>query len=287
MNTLLISTDFSANAKHAAEYGYQLARQLMANIILCNAIIIPSEVPQAGMIVWPMDEFDILQQESDKELQLLKEHLEQDDHVGFHPSINCMNNSGTVTEVLNNVIKEHKVNLVIMGTHGGSGLSQLLLGNHSERMIDETSVPVILVPPGCAVEGPGKIAFATDFREPERDLQAIYSLVPLAKFLNAEILVAHVDHKKSLSAGFEELKKWFFTEISNKADYPRIYYTVLKEGNTESGLGELCGQEETDMLAMVHRPHNFMESLLKGSHTKKMARKLTVPLLVIPERSIT
>jgi len=33
MKTFLVATDFSANARHAAEYGYNLAKQIKANII--------------------------------------------------------------------------------------------------------------------------------------------------------------------------------------------------------------------------------------------------------------
>jgi len=43
MKTLLIATDCSANAWHAAEYGYRLASHLGANLILCNAFIVPVE----------------------------------------------------------------------------------------------------------------------------------------------------------------------------------------------------------------------------------------------------
>jgi len=42
MNTLLVLTNFSPNATKAAEYGYDLAGKLGANIILCNAIDNPT-----------------------------------------------------------------------------------------------------------------------------------------------------------------------------------------------------------------------------------------------------
>lgn len=283
MKTLLIATDFSAGAKHAAEYGYQMARKLMTNIVLCNAIIVPAEIPQAGMIVWPMEEYDLLKQDSDRELKLLKQHLEEADHGGFHPSVSCINSSGTVVSVINDFIEEHKIDLVVMGTHVSGGLSQLLLGNHAENMIDAAKVPVLLVPPGAAVSDCTKIAFATDFRQPASDLENIYSLIPMAKFLNAEILIAHVNREHFPQPEFEKVNKDFFTQISNKANYSRIYYTILNEDRTENGLDWLCEHEQIGMLAMVHRSRSFIGSLLAGSHTKKMARHIGIPLLVIPE----
>lgn len=283
MKTLLIATDFSAGATHAAEYGYQLARKLMANIVLCNAINVPAEVPQAGMIVWPVEEYDLLKHDSDQELKLLKHALEDADHGGFHPSVNCMNCPGTVTSVINDIVETHKIDLIIMGTHVSGGLSQLLLGNHAENMIDAAKAPVLLIPPGAAVSDCTKIAFATDFKQPARDLENIYALIPMAKFLNAEILIAHVNREHIPQPEFEKVNKDFFTQISNKANYSRIYYTILNEGRTENGLDWLCKHEQIGMLAMVHRSRSFISSLLTGSHTKKMARHIGIPLLVIPE----
>ena len=283
MKTLLIATDFSAGARHAAEYGYQLARKLMANIVLCNAIIVPAEIPQAGMIVWPLEESDSLKQGSDQELKLLKHALEETDHTGFHPSVSCMNSSGTVATVVNDIVEAHKIDLIVMGTHVSGGLSQLLLGNHAENMIDSAKIPVLLVPPGAEVSACTKIAFATDFKQPASDLENIYSLIPMAKFLNAEILIAHVNHEHIPQPEFEKVNKDFFTQISNKANYSRIYYTILNQGRTENGLDWLCEHEQIGMLAMVHRSRSFIGSLLTGSHTKKMARHITIPLLVIPE----
>ena len=48
MKKILIATDFSANAKHAAEYGYTIASQVKAGIILCNTFIVPAEMPRGA-----------------------------------------------------------------------------------------------------------------------------------------------------------------------------------------------------------------------------------------------
>ena len=64
MKKILIATDFSANAAHAAKYGYAIASQIKADVVLCNAFIVPAEVPQAGMLVWPQLEYDELVESS-------------------------------------------------------------------------------------------------------------------------------------------------------------------------------------------------------------------------------
>jgi hypothetical protein len=53
MKKFLFPIDFSDNAKHALYYGYSLAKQVKANVIICNVIIEPAQIPQAGLVTWP------------------------------------------------------------------------------------------------------------------------------------------------------------------------------------------------------------------------------------------
>ncbi|MES2276265.1 MAG: universal stress protein [Bacteroidota bacterium] len=282
MKNLLIATDFSTQAKHAAEYGYSLAKQLRANVLLCNALLVPAEVPQAGLVVWPMEEQDILMDGSTSELQRLKAHLEITDHTDkFRPAISYVNEVGTVADVVNSQVTD-KTNLVVMSTHSGDFLGTLLLGDHSKNMIDCARQLLLLVPPAAKVKPIKKIAFATDFKTLDENVEAIYKLIPLAKMLNADILIAHVQRDKEQSPEFINWLKEFLVELSNCAGYPHIYYRIIKNANTEGGLDWLCEHGDIDMLAMLHGKYNFIDRILKGSYTQKMADHIQIPLLVIP-----
>ncbi len=277
MKKFLFPTDFSATATHALNYGYSLARQVKANIIICNAVIEPAEVPQAGMVSWPVEESELLLEESSHELRLLREQLEKkEETISFNPIINTKNKAGTVIEIVNCLGHDHDIGLVIIGTHGGGGLSTLLLGNHSRQLIDNINRPLLLVPPSAEIKPIKKIAFATDFQKPAEDLECIYQLILLARPLNAEILITNI-----FDAG-EEDHKGFMNELANKADYPHIYYRVVKAYRPEAGLDWLCEHGQIDVLAMVHRSHTFIDSLFRGSQTQKMANHIAIPLLVFP-----
>jgi nucleotide-binding universal stress UspA family protein len=82
---------------------------------------------------------------------------------------------------------------------------------------------------------------------------------------------------------FEKGMEKFLVEISNKANYPKIYYRIIKQAKVEQGLDWLCENGQIDMLAMVHRKHDFLDGILNGSHSKKMADHITIPLLIYPD----
>ena len=284
MKKLLFLTDFSSAARHAAEYGYQFAKQIKADIVLGNAIIIPAEVPQSGMVAWPMEESCTLLEDSEKELKRLKAHIEQNDHSEtFRPAITFASEAGTVTNAVGHFVKSQYIDLILMGTHHRGGLSSFLFGDHCKNVIDITNKPLILIPPKAKFVPVKKIAFATDFKKPDDDLKFIYILISLAKQLNAEILLTHVYDGKYQSPEFEHWIKFFLVELADTANYPKIYYRMVKSAGTETGLDWLCEHGQVDMLAMVHRPHGFFKDLLHGSDTKKMAGQVSIPLLIFQD----
>jgi len=284
MKKLLIATDFSAAAKHAAEYAYLLAKQLKAGLFLCNTITIPAEVPMSGMIAWPQGESDTLLDDSIEELKRLKAHLEATDRTDtFRPPVDYLNEAGTVGYTVNESAVKQRVDLIIAGAHHQDGLGTFLLGNHTHELIETCATPLLVVPGIASFNPIKKIAFAMDQENPDDDLEQIYQLIDVARLLDAEILLTHIYDGSGHLAKFEKHIGQFLVEISNKANYPKIYYRIIKNDKVETGLDWLCEHGQIDMLAMVHRKHDFLDSILKGSHTKKMATHITIPLLVYPE----
>ncbi|MFD2144017.1 universal stress protein [Mucilaginibacter antarcticus] len=277
MKTFLFPTDFSENATHALDYGYSLAKQVKANVIICNATTLLAEMPQAGFVTFPAEVAENLLNDSEKELARIKCDLQKDEKdTSFNPVITSVNTAATVIGLTNHLSNYHDIGLVIIGTHGSSGLSTLLLGNHSREMIDEISRPLLLVPPAANIAPIKKIAFATDFKNPAEDLECIYKLIELARPLHAEILITNI------LTDDQHDPKSLTDELSNKANYPLIYYRVVKARTPIAGLDWLCEHGHIDILAMVHRSHNFIDSMFRGSQTQKMAKHIPIPLLVFP-----
>jgi nucleotide-binding universal stress UspA family protein len=284
MKSLLVATDFSPGANHAAEYAYRLAAELRRDLVLCNAFFVPSDAPDAAMVAWPLAEYEELNEESEAELKSLKDQLIKNDHnFSFKPGINTIHEAGTIVELLNVIADEGNTELTVLSTHTRSGLSALIMGNHSRQMIDTTKGLLLLVPPTAKVAPIKKIAFATDFSDPENDLKIIYKLIQIIRPLNAELLITHINHEAWPETKWRESLEQFLIEISNKANYPQIFYRIVRSEKAEKGLEWLCDHGQVDVLAMVHRDHGILAEIISGSHAKKMAGMINIPLLVIPE----
>jgi nucleotide-binding universal stress UspA family protein len=284
IKTFLLPTDFSSASTHAVGYAYNLATQIKANIVLCNAVLLPAESPQVGLSVWPPEESDILLQDSADKLKDLASgmgNVEKKD--AFKPGIKCINRSGSVYQAIQEIIANEPIDLVAIGTHETGMWDTLLLGDEARSLIDDATRPLLLVPPSAAIAPVKTIAFATDFKDLKRDMDCIYSLLSLARPLKAEILLTHVYDGESQSAESKQTIANMIKELCEKGDYPHIYFRSFENSSVESGLEWLCQHSLVNILAMVHRSHNFIDSLFRGSQTQKMAGHLPIPLLVFPE----
>jgi len=281
MKTILVPTDFSEASENAARYALKLARSIKAHIKLCNAFKVPVETPMAAQISWPVEDYADLKEDINGELQTLADRLIREnpsDGGAFQPRIDYTCEVGLVTDVVRNVVDEDDIGMIVMGMSGAGFINRFFLGSTSRTMIDKVTCPVLLVPPGTVFKPINKIGFATDLNT--GDINVIHSLAGLAQYMNAEILIAHIADEKFISEGHQHKIDEFLTEVTCKANYNKIYYRNIKSMDVEHGLDWLSEHGQLDMLVMVHHWQHFFNRMISGSHTKKIAGHIHLPLLV-------
>ena len=281
MKTILIATDFSATANHTAIYGYRMAQQLRAKVLLCHVLNVPTEIPQNGIVAWPAEVYDDLIHDSNDELAKLRCRLiAEGDPDGYQAEIFCLQEAGFVTDVLNAAAEANQADIILIGMHGNDAVSTLMMGNHTRKMIDTAVCPLLLVPARVTAKPVKRIAFACDLVEPDKDAGVIGQLINFAKTLDAEVILTHVDQSHD-APGYMLTGKHLLENLIARFNYPKISFTVVKSEKVENGLDWLIRDKGIDMLAMVHREHTFFKQLFEGSFTQKTARQLPVPLLVL------
>jgi nucleotide-binding universal stress UspA family protein len=286
MKKILVPTDFSTSAKNAANYAMLLAKQMKANVELCNAVMVPLEVPLAAHVAAPIVSFETLEHEVEQELKRWAGKLKQKDEFEtapdtFHPLVEHVVGAGSVPDVITNIAANAEVSLTVMGMSGGGGLSKFLLGSASRGMVEATQTPLLLVPDESRFKGLHKIAFATDLSK--TDIAIVHTLAGLAKVFNAEILIVHISEKASDNEHNNQHKiDSFLNEVTNSVNYHKIYYQHVMDTAIGEGLDWLAEYGQIQMLAMVHRKHNVLHQLFKGSYTQKLKKRINIPLLVFP-----
>jgi nucleotide-binding universal stress UspA family protein len=144
--TILVPHDFSSSANHAAAVARDEAKSHGAKILLLHVIDLPHNVsPDTAVIPdstgAPISIKDYASKGAEGHLDDISARLAKD---GIKPTVFIR--FGTPHEEITKFADEMKVDLVIMGTHGRTGLAHLLVGSVAERVVRTSKVPVLTVP---------------------------------------------------------------------------------------------------------------------------------------------
>lgn len=285
MKTVITLTDFSPNATHAAHVALKLAMSLKADLLLCNAYIMPAEIPSPYTIAWPFEEYEMLNEESTAMLTLLKSQLETwqetlNTHEEFNTRITVNSSFGDLCSVIKFLSSANDVAVVVAGMHDKDGLTTVLQGNQIKRMIDNINLPLLLIPPAAVFDHIKRIAFATDLTSVKDDIEALSLLNKLIRPLDAEILLTTIDNKDNYHVINEQFMQEILNTMALKNHNDMLNTRILRCKQIEDGLTRLCAEERLDMLVMVHHHFGFIKRLFKGSHTHQMSKNINIPLLI-------
>jgi universal stress protein A len=143
---ILVPVDYSENSKASVHAAVALARELGGSLDLVHVWDRPTYVSDAVMVRRPGEEQRSL-------AELIHENAEKD-MAEFLASLSLPSDvvvthrlcSGEPASTLIAELKQRKHDLVILSTHGRTGLLHLLLGSVAEKLIRFSPVPVLTVP---------------------------------------------------------------------------------------------------------------------------------------------
>lgn len=136
---ILCPVDFSPDAERALDYGIELAQALGAEIDLLHVYQLPVyALPDGAMMAGP--EFTAkVTTELQQALTALAEKK-----AAAKPKTHLR--EGVPYREIVAMSEELEADLIVMGTHGRTGIKHLLLGSVAERVVRTSQVPVITVP---------------------------------------------------------------------------------------------------------------------------------------------
>ena len=161
LRTIVVATDFSANAGVALSWAEQLARQHHAALVLVHAST--REPPTAPEFVqWPHEYRDEIREGLQRELEGEAEKARRSGvtvygELGF----------GVASDVVIATAEQREADLIVAGTRGRTGLKKLLLGSTAARLVRTARCPVLTVHPTDAGSSRAvrTVLVPTDFSE--------------------------------------------------------------------------------------------------------------------------
>jgi len=140
---ILVPLDFSENTPAVLEWASHLAEEHASRVILLHAYHLPVEFQQLEGAYLPPDFWASVKSEAEEQLA---EHAERLRAAGLEVETAVC--EGYAATVIVEEAARRDADLVVIGTHGLSGLKHLLLGSIAERVVQKSPCPVLTVKSG-------------------------------------------------------------------------------------------------------------------------------------------
>ena len=139
---ILVPLDFSAQATPVLEWALHLAAEHGSSIVLLHVYHLPVEFQQLEGAYLPADFWANVKQEAE---QQLGRHAERVRAAGIE--VEARVREGYPATVIVEEAESQGADLVVLGTHGHTGIKHLLLGSIAERVVQHAPCPVLTVKP--------------------------------------------------------------------------------------------------------------------------------------------
>jgi universal stress protein A len=140
LKRILVPLDFSECSLKALRYAVPLARQFGASIELLHVVQVPSVM---GGEFGAIDLTDVRQQMTTAARQQIKQLLE--DRISAEVTADGFVKEGRPASAIVESARESNADLIVIGTHGYTGLKHVLMGSTAESVVRHAACPVLVV----------------------------------------------------------------------------------------------------------------------------------------------
>jgi nucleotide-binding universal stress UspA family protein len=141
LDNILVATDFGNPSAAVLTYGRELARTFGATLHVLH--VADNVMAAVGADYWGANFPEMQQEVEDLAMQRLEAMVTaaHDDAVQVKPVVR----SGSAAAVIVDYAQHEQIGLVVIGTHGRSGISRVLIGSVAERVVRMAPCPVLTV----------------------------------------------------------------------------------------------------------------------------------------------
>jgi nucleotide-binding universal stress UspA family protein len=284
LETVLIPLDGSALAERALPLAQQLANAAKGRLRLLW--VVPSETGGAsGARAEEADKAEAIHYLQKVADRLAPANVDLEVRAG-----------DPATEILA-CLAESKADLVVMSTHGRSGLGRWIYGSVADQVMREAPVPVVLVSATCAMrpwptEHPPRVLVSLDYSELS---EAVLSAVrELAATIGAEIILLSVtpllvtaDPTGMAYVGYD-----LDADLADRKQYLEGVAARLREagftvtcrstlGFVDSEILQAAQEEDATLIALSTHGSGGVTRVLMGSVATGIVQRATTPVLIV------
>jgi|SRR5690554_162194 len=271
MKKILVPTDFSEHAEFALKAAAQIAKKNNGEIILLHMLELPSQVVDkvAGR-TGDVPEIMFF-------IQKTREHFEKIKNSSFLDGI-------PVTEAVQferafegiiQASKGHNVDLVVMGSHGTSGVQGFFVGSNTEKVVRTSDIPVLVVKKELDIKDINKFIFASDFTDEMK--KPFENAVAFAKAFGARMDLLMINTPGRFMSTEESEKR--ITSFLKNFDLDDYSMHVYNDYSVEKGVLHFANRVNADLIGVGTHGRTGISHYLNGSIGEDIVNNAVRPVI--------
>lgn len=273
MKKIIVPIDFSEHSEYALKTAAKLAKTNNAKVLalhmleMSDALLTKNDTEQRQKAIYFLK---LAEQRFDSFLN--KEYLK-----GVH-IIPIVKHFKVFSEV-NDVAKENGADLIVMGSHGTSGLKEFFVGSNTERVVRNADIPVLVVKSDVANTNFETVVFATNFDE--ENIKSYLRASNLFNKLGAELKLLYINLPNENFKSSVEIEK-HIAEFLQKADgnlNKMKDVACQADYSVEQGVLNYSNKIGADLIAIPTHGRKGVSHFFAGSIGEDIANHSSLPVI--------
>lgn len=273
MKKILVPVDFSDYSEYALKAAASFAKQHQADIVvlhmmgMADAVLTKDESQEMLKALFYMKRAE----------KRFTDFLDRDYLQGINVETTVQ--SYKDFNKIDMVARDFNVDLIVMGSHGSSGLEEVFVGSNTEKVVRTSSIPVLVVKQPLDEMSIQKVVFACDFNmEFVAPFKKAWNFF---KKFNCQFQIVYVNlPERFLSTAEMEEKAFKFlmhSEIDNIELFDNIVY--YNDYTLEDGLYSFSNKFEADVIALPTHGRRGLSHFFSEKIGKNVVNHATVPIM--------
>ena len=271
MKKILVPCDFSEQAVNAFRVAVDIAKESRGEVHLIHVVELSVMHDTILMPVLSFEEelLKELRDKADVQFGKLSKRYGKD-NVDVISSVQF----GSISIMILNYVEENNIDLVIMGTKGASGMSEMLMGSNAEKIVRNSSVPVLCIKKFVKASSIKNIVFPNTLQQDQEDLTM--KVKSLQNSFKAKLHVVYVNTPARFARDVDSTKK--LKSFAKRFMLKDFTLNIYNDPSEESGVINFAHSINADMIAMGTHGRKGLSHILSGSVAEDVVNHVDCPI---------
>ena len=267
MKKILVPCDFSEPAVQAFRFAIDIARESRGEVHLLNVIELPTLYNSSLVMAFEESYMKDMRDSVEKNFKRMKEKWATE-----KVKVKVMVEFGGLISTIRTMVSRVKADLVVVGTHGASGLKEFTIGSNTEKIVRTIEVPVIAI--RKAPKAVKSIVFPT---RPDLDQEEVTMKVKaLQEFYDAKLHILYVNTPVLFQRDL--VTRPALLDFARRFMFKNYTLNVYNDMSEEEGIINFSREVKADLVAMRTHGRRGLAHLAAGSIAEDVVNHIECPI---------